>query len=174
MNCVIDCRTMYLTDPPLTYKTPIGIKVDRNHPKIMFENYITTQDEAICHLFLHCCFKDGTFTGDEIDAVSQKFVDLQVHRDLNFKEELQHYKTYSSALDDETEYLKYLIKLINPVQDLALYSYCVELSLSDGLMSSVEELLLKRIAVILEIEEEQSTIDNLMTQRKAVELEKIF
>jgi len=46
--------------------------------------------------------------------------------------------------------------------------------LSDGLMSSTEELLLKRIAVILEIEEEQSTIDNLMIQRKAVELEKIF
>jgi len=140
----------------------------------MFDSYITTKDEAVCHLFLHCCFRDGTFSQDEIDNVSAKFVDLQIHRDLNFKEELQHYKTYQNELEDETEYLRYLTKLITPVQDLALYSYCVELCLSDGLMSSTEELLLKRIAVILEIEEEQSTIDNLMIQRKAVELEKIF
>jgi len=140
----------------------------------MFESYITTKDEAVCHLFLHCCFRDGTFSQEEIDNVSAKFVDLQIHRDLNFKEELQHYRTYQNELEDETEYLRYLTKLITPVQDLALYSYCVELCLSDGLMSSTEELLLKRIAVILEIEEEQSTIDNLMIQRKAVELEKIF
>jgi len=140
----------------------------------MFDSYITTKDEAVCHLFLHCCFRDGTFSQEEIDNVSAKFVDLQIHRDLNFKEELQHYKTYQNELEDETEYLRYLTKLITPVQDLALYSYCVELCLSDGLMSSTEELLLKRIAVILEIEEEQSTIDNLMIQRKAVELEKIF
>ena len=140
----------------------------------MFDSYITTKDEAVCHLFLHCCFRDGTFSQEEIDNVSAKFVDLQIHRDLNFKEELQHYRTYQNKLEDETEYLRYLTKLITPVQDLALYSYCVELCLSDGLMSSTEELLLKRIAVILEIEEEQSTIDNLMIQRKAVELEKIF
>jgi len=140
----------------------------------MLDSYITTKDEAVCHLFLHCCFRDGTFSQEEIDNVSAKFVDLQIHRDLNFKEELQHYRTYQNELEDETEYLRYLTKLITPVQDLALYSYCVELCLSDGLMSSTEELLLKRIAVILEIEEEQSTIDNLMIQRKAVELEKIF
>ena len=141
----------------------------------MFQEYVTSQDEAICHLFLHCCFRDGKFTREEIDVVAAKFVDLQIHRDLNFKEELQHYKSYQqSTEEDETEYLKHLIKLINPVHDLALYSYCVELCLSDGLLSSVEDLLLKRIAVILEIEEEQSTIDNLITQRKAVELEKIF
>ena len=140
----------------------------------MFDSYITTKDEAVCHLFLHCCFRDETFSQEEIDNVSAKFVDLQIHRDLNFKEELQHYRTYQNELEDETEYLRYLTKLITPVQDLALYSYCVELCLSDGLMSSTEELLLKRIAVILEIEEEQSTIDNLMIQRKAVELEKIF
>ena len=140
----------------------------------MFEDYITTQDEAICHLFLHCCFRDGTFSKEEIDAISVKFVDLEIHRDLNFKEELQHYRTYKDGIEDETEYLKYVTGLIKPVHDLALYSYCVELCLSDGLMSSTEELLLKRIAVILEIEEEHTTIDNLMIQRKAVELEKIF
>ena len=140
----------------------------------MYNDYITTQNEAICHLFLHCCYKDGRFSHDEVDTVSQKFVDLQIHKDLNFKEELQHYKSYINDVTDENEYLNYIIKLINPVHDLALYSYCVELCLSDELLSAEEESLLKKIAAVLEIGEEQSTVDNLITQRKAVELEKIF
>ncbi len=140
----------------------------------MYSDYITTQNEAICHLFLHCCFKDGKFSSDEVDNVSAKFVDLQINKDLNFKEELQHYRTYQTSITDEDEYLKFIIKLINPVHDLALYSYCAELCLSDASLSAEEESLLKRLAAILVIGEEQNTIDNLVTQRKAVEMEKIF
>ncbi len=140
----------------------------------MYNDYITTQNEAICHLFLHCCFKDGKFSSDEVDNVSAKFVDLQINKDLNFKEELQHYRAYQSSVTDEDVYLKFLIKLINPVHDLALYSYCAELCLSDGSLSTEEESLLKKLAAILVIGEEQNTIDNLVTQRKAVEMEKIF
>ena len=140
----------------------------------MYSDYITTQNEAVCHLFLHCCYKDGNFSHEEVDSVSARFVDLQIHKDLNFREELQHYKTYMADVTNEDEYLSYLIKTINPVHDLALYSYCVELCLSDAQLSIPEEALLKKISTILDIGEEQSTIDNLITQRKAVELEKIF
>ncbi len=112
----------------------------------MYNDYITTQNEAICHLFLHCCYKDGKFSHDEVDTVSAKFVDLQIHKDLNFKEELEHYKSYQVDMSDEEQYLNYMIKLINPVHDLALYSYCVELCLSDGLLSTEEESLLKKIS----------------------------
>ena len=140
----------------------------------MYNDYITTQNEAICHLFLHCCFKDGKFSSDEVDNVSAKFVDLQINKDLNFKEELQHYRTYQTSITDEDAYLKFIIKLINPVHDLALYSYCAELCLSDGSLSAEEQSLLKKLADILIIGEEQNTIDNLVTQRKAVEMEKIF
>lgn len=140
----------------------------------MFKEYITSQNEAICHLFLHCCFKDGTFSEDEISTVSEKFVELQMHRDLNFKEELQHYQVYKPRIRDETEYLQYIFKLINPVQDLALYSYCVELCLSDKLLSVEEDSLLVKIAGLLNISDEKNVIDKLITQRKAVELEKIF
>ena len=140
----------------------------------MYQDYITSQDEAICHLFLHCCFKDGNFSQSEIDTVSSKFVDLQMHRDLNFKEELIHYKSYKTAIENEEEFLQYLIKLINPVQDLALYSYCVELCLSDQQLSVEEESLLTKIAALLNIQEEKSAVDKLLTQRKAVEIEKIF
>jgi len=141
----------------------------------MYQDYITSQNEAICHLFLHCCYKDGTFSHDEVDAVSAKFVDLQIHRDLNFKEELQHYKTYISNVTDETAYLQHIFKLINAVQDLALYSYCIELCLSDKSLSAAEESLLEKIAVQLQIAtDDKNIIDKLITQRKAVEIEKIF
>ncbi len=140
----------------------------------MFQDYITTKDEAICHLFLHCCFKDGNFSKEEIDTVSSKFVDLQMNRDLNFKEELLHYKSYQLSIENENEYLQYIFKLINPVQDLALYSYCVELCLSDQQLSAEEESLLSKIATLLEINDEKHTIDKLIIQRKAVELEKLF
>lgn len=141
----------------------------------MYQEYITTQDEAICHLFLHCCFKDGTFSADEIDNVAAKFVALQLNRDLNFKEELVHYRSYITEVTDEQLYLEYLLKLISPVQALALYSYCVELCLSDKLLSAVEETLLQKIGGLLSIESgEQELITKLSAQRKAVELEKIF
>ena len=140
----------------------------------MYKDYITSQDEAVCHLFLHCCFKDGNFSQEEIDNVASKFVDLEIHRDLNFKEELQHYQAYRVTIENETEFLQYIVKLINPVQNLALYSYCVELSLSDQSLSVEEESLLNKIAELLEMNDEKNIIDKLITQRKAVEIEKIF
>ena len=140
----------------------------------MYQDYITSQDEAICHLFLHCCFKDGTFSKEEIDTVSQKFVDLQINRDLNFKEELLHYQSYKTSIVNEDEYLNYIFKMIHPVQSLALYSYCVELCLSDQHLSIEEESLLVKIATSLNVSTEKNVIDTLMTQRKAVEIEKIF
>lgn len=141
----------------------------------MYKDYINTKDEAICHLFLHCCFKDGNFSQDEIDCISSKFVELQMHRDLNFKEELLHYQSYKKQITGETEYLQYLLKMINPVHNFALYSYCYELFLSDKLFTTDEESLLNEIAVLTEIDDTQKiTINKLITQRKAVELEKIF
>lgn len=140
----------------------------------MYNDFVTNKSEAICHLFLHCCFKDGRFSKDEIDNVSQKFVDLQINKDLNFKEELEHYRSYKPEILNEDEYLNFLVKQINPVHDLALYSYCAELCLSDGSLSAEEESLLKKLATLLAIGEEQTTLDNLITQRKAVDMEKIF
>jgi Tellurite resistance protein TerB len=140
----------------------------------MYQDYITSKDEALCHLFLHCCFKDGSFSQEEINEVASKFVELQIHRDLNFKEEMQHYQAYKKSMENEDEFLEYLLRMINPVQELALYSYCVELCLSDQLLSAEEESLLVTIAGLLELTDEKSIIDKLMTQRKAVELEKIF
>jgi hypothetical protein len=118
----------------------------------MYETMIGTKDEALCHLFLHCCYKDGEFNEKELDYVSGLFVELELHQTLNFKEEVKKYRSYKNALTDENAYLMYLIKLINPVHDYALYSYCTELELSDALLEQHEEKLLENIAAALGIE----------------------
>jgi uncharacterized tellurite resistance protein B-like protein len=141
----------------------------------MYNTYITTTDTALCHLFLHCCFKDGEFTEAEIDDASKKFSYLGLHKNLNFKDEVRNYTAYKNSMGDEKAYVQYLISLIKPVNDFALYSYCAELSLSDESLDISEKELLEIIADVLDInEDEQNTIQKLIVQRKVVESQKYF
>ncbi|MDQ3683040.1 MAG: TerB family tellurite resistance protein [Bacteroidota bacterium] len=141
----------------------------------MYHDVIKTQDEALCHLFFHCCLKDGEFSASEIKAVSEKIVDAGLNSELNFKEEIIKYKEYRSAITNETEYLNFLVKLIRPTNELALFSYCIELCLSDASIGANEEALLSAIARSLDIDESnQTTIKNLMVQRKIVDTQKIY
>lgn len=141
----------------------------------MYREMITTQDQALCHLFLHCCLRDGKFTPAEIDAVAGKYVALGLQKELNFKNETRSYQSYRDSITDESGYLKYLVDLIQPVNELALYSYCVELVISDDELSVEEEKLLEHIADVLDIDAiKQENIKSLVVQRKAVETEKIF
>ena len=141
----------------------------------MYTNEITTKDEALCHLFLHCCMKDGQFRSAEIEDVSAKFVDLGLNVNLNFKDELVKYRSYIPNVNNETAYLEDLIGLIHPVNELALYTYCVELAVSDQLIDAGEEQLLGKIAMVLSINAgEQATAKKLVAQKKAVQLQKIF
>lgn len=136
---------------------------------------ITTQDEALSHLFFHCCFKDGEFTKEEIKTVSDKIVGAGINTGLNFTEEIQKYKSYRSAITNDVEYIAYLVSLISPINELALFSYCVELFLSDSSIETVEETLIDTLAQALNIDDAEKTgIQKLMVQRKIVETEKIF
>jgi hypothetical protein len=141
----------------------------------MYENIIVDTDQALCHLFLHCCFKDGSFTTEEIDEVAGQFAALEMQKELNFKDELVKYRSYKSTITNETAYVEELVKAINPVNNLALYSYCVELGLSDNALELPEMNLLKVIASFLQIDEQQQEIiQQLMVQRKVVETQKFF
>src|SRR5207249_3067545 len=124
---------------------------------------------------IHCCFKDDVFVEEEIDEAAEKFVALDMHKNLNFKEEVRNYKTYKSGITDEQEYLQYLIKLINPANEAALYSYCLELGVSDSALDPSEKKLFEMIGNILGLpEEEQSIIQRLMVQREVVKTNKFF
>ncbi|HVU54757.1 MAG TPA: hypothetical protein VHD83_06860 [Puia sp.] len=142
-----------------------------------YTNTVTGQDQALCHLFFHCCLEDDQFTDAEMDNLSGKLVLLGLQPKVHIKDELISYRSYKSSIDSENEkaYIAYLIQLIKPVNELALYSYCVELCISDPALDAREGSFLTRLADTLEIEPGIAMIiEKLMAQRRAVELQKVF
>jgi hypothetical protein len=141
----------------------------------MYTNLLKAQEEGITHLLYHCCMKDGVFKESELDNISGKLVSLDLQKKLNFKDEMSKYKSYRNDITDEPAYLQYLVSLIKPVNELALYSWCVELCIIDGSLSAEEESLLNNIAVELNLNpEEKNAVQKLMVQRRVVETEKVF
>jgi uncharacterized tellurite resistance protein B-like protein len=143
----------------------------------MYTNIVTTQDQALCHLFFHCCLEDDQFTEAEMDNLSGKLVALGLQPKIHIKDELVSYRSYKPSITDEDEkaYLSFLIQKIRPVNELALYSYCVELCISDPSLDPREDSLLTRLADVLEIEPGNAVIlEKLMAQRRAVEVQKVF
>jgi len=144
---------------------------------MMYTNVVNSQDQALCHLFFHCCLEDDQFTGAEMDNLSGKLVVLGLQPKVHIKDELISYRSYKPSITPENEkaYLAWLIQLIRPVNELALYSYCVELCISDPALDAREESFLTRLAEILKIEPDIAMIlEKLMAQRRAVELQKVF
>jgi hypothetical protein len=141
----------------------------------MYTNIVKDQDQALCHLFFHCCLEDDQFTEAEMDNLSAKLVSLGLQPKLHIKDELMSYRAYRSSITDERSYLEYLIQLIKPVNELALYSYCLELCISDPSLDAREGSLLSKLADILEIEPGiAQIIEKLVAQRRAVEIQKVF
>lgn len=141
----------------------------------MYPDSITTPEQALSHLFFHCCFRDGQITKDEIKIVSEKLVGTGLNANLNFKDEVQRYQSYYPEIKNEEAYLDKLVSCIHPANELALFSYCVELCLGDGLLQTGEETLLQNLGAALGLDEtEQAVCRKLMVQRKVVETENVF
>lgn len=141
----------------------------------MYNSIVNNQDQALVHLFFHCCLEDNDFTQPEMEDLSGKLVVLGLNSRLNIKDELITYRSYRSDIPDEQLYIRFLLQLIKPVNDLALYSWCMELCIDDPTLDAREEALLHKISVELGIDNIDATvIRTLVAQRKAVELKKIF
>src|SRR5260370_9367873 len=93
----------------------------------MYTSIVNNQDQALCHLFFHCCLEDDRFSDTEMDDLSAKLVVLGLRNKINIKDELVSYRSYKDSIADEQVYLRYLLGLIKPVNELALSSYCVAL-----------------------------------------------
>lgn len=141
----------------------------------MYTGLLKAPEEGLCHLFYYCCMKDDKFQEAELDIISDKMVSIDLHKKLNFKDEMQKFKSYKNNITDEDIYLKYLISIIKPNNTLALFSWCAELCSSDGSVSFEEEALLSRIANILNIGSvENDLLQRLMVQRNNVLVKKRF
>lgn len=141
----------------------------------MYTSIVTNQDQALCHLFFHCCLEDERFTQPEMDRLSAMLVELGLQPKIHIKEELVSYRHYKDSITDESAYIKFLLDLIRPVNELALYSYCVELCISDPSLDPREEALLGKIGDMLGMDApERESINKVVAQRRAVEIQKIF
>lgn len=141
----------------------------------MANDALISSEQALTQLFFHCCFKDGKVTDGELDDVSAKLVAAGLNRELNFKDEVRYYKTHEAEHEDEAAFIAQLISCIRPTNDLALFSSCVELCLSDGFLQPAEETFLKKLGAALNLtEEEQSICTRLMVQRRVVATEKLY
>ena len=141
----------------------------------MYTGLLKAPEEGVCHLFYYCCMKDGSFKESELDTISDKLVSIDLHKKLNFKDEMQKYKSYVNGITDEDIYLKYLFSIIKPVRPLALFSWCVELCTADGDVSIEEDRLLTRIARLLNIgDTEKEMLQRLMVQRIEVDRDREF
>jgi len=141
----------------------------------MSPTLITAPDEALSHLFFHCCFRDGTITENEIKTVSEKLVAAGLNKQLNFKDEVVRYRAYRNEIINEDAYIESLVQAIKPVNSLALYSTCIELCLSDGLLQQEEESLLQILAASLHLTDQEKAISKkIMVQRKLVETGKVY
>lgn len=135
----------------------------------MYTGLLKAPEEGVCHLLYYCCMKDGSFKESELDTISDKLVSINLHKKLNFKDEMQKYKSYVTSITDEDTYVQYLISLIKPSRPLALFSWCIELCTADGEVSDIEDALLSRIATMLNIgETEKALLRRLMMERKNV------
>src|ERR1700753_4257581 len=106
---------------------------------------VNDQDQALCHLFLHCCLEDEQFTASELDSLSATLIPLGLSPRIEIKKELVSYLAYKPAIRDEQVYLRYLLRLIGAVNPLALYSYCTELLLDDPAAEPGKNALLLKI-----------------------------
>ena len=141
----------------------------------MYTGLIKAPEEGIVHLFYYCCMKDGKFDEPELNNISDKLVSLDLQKKLNFKDEMRKFKSYLSSITDEDMYLKYLISIIKSNNNLALFSWCVELCGADGNIGADEGRLLVRIGNLLNIgDTEQELIQRLMVQRSSVLVKKEF
>lgn len=141
----------------------------------MYQDDIKSRDQAISHLFFHCCLRDGEYTTEELQLLSEKIVVGGLNQHLNFKEEIVKYRAYYNEIGDEDAYIQFLVQMINPLNTMAIYSYCVELCLSDALINKDEGRLLQTIGNILSLTDtEQSLTNALILQRRQVEKEKIY
>ena len=71
----------------------------------MYRQIVTTHDEALIHLFFHCCMKDGAMNDPELDTVSDMIVSAGLNKGHNLRAEYLNYKEYRSYIKDETRYL---------------------------------------------------------------------
>jgi uncharacterized tellurite resistance protein B-like protein len=127
------------------------------------------KEDALIHLLLHCCLKDRELQDEELNTLSEILVEFRLDKTLDMQAEAAGYKGYSESIADENLYLSFLIRLIDPKNKIALFSFCLELFYSDRNITMSEEVLINKLSAALRITPTQSeTVQELIMELSAV------
>ena len=136
----------------------------------MYRDAINTADQALVHLAFHCCMKDGELQDEELDLIATSFVAKGVNKELDLKEEMKTYLSYFRKITDESTYLIFLIRAIDPTYRMALFAFCAEIVYRNNRVSFGEEILLNKLAGLLYVSETESTaVQRLINEMYQVE-----
>ena len=136
----------------------------------MYREAINSADQALVHLAFHCCLKDGELQEEELDLIATSFVAKGVNKSLDLKEEMRSYQSYFRKITDETTYLIFLIRAIDPLYRMALFAFCAEIVYRNNRVSFGEEILLNKLAGLLYINEAENTaVQRLINEMYQVE-----
>jgi len=135
----------------------------------MYRSLIHTGEQALLHLFLHCCHKDGSFSEKELGAISGIIQSIGQDTQLLLAAEAAQYESYHLQIDDEVTYLQFLIDAIHPVHHLALFACCFELFLTDRTLAHTEEVVLSKLSHLLHIRPEECRI----VQKLVIQMEEV-
>lgn len=136
----------------------------------MYREAINSADQALVHLAFHCCLKDGELQEEELDLIATSFVAKGVNKSLDLKEEMRSYQSYFRKITDETTFLIFLIRAIDPLYRMALFAFCAEIVYRNNRVSFGEEILLNKLAGLLYINEAENTaVQRLINEMYQVE-----
>jgi hypothetical protein len=140
-----------------------------------YDHQVQTEEQALAHLFFHCCFRDEVATEDEVAQLSDKLVAAGLPASLSVRDEVATYKAYQPFLSDERAFARFLLDRVKPRYELALLSHCVELCLSDGALRPGAEAWLRVLGTEAGISaEEQRLVVKVCEQRKRVSADKHY
>ena len=117
----------------------------------MYREIVTRRAEAYCHLFFHCCMGDESLVRKETAFTVAKYVESGLNASSDLADELDRYRVYRPYIQDESDFLSHLVKIINPASPITLYFYCIEIILADNKYAENAVALLKRIAAALKL-----------------------
>jgi len=99
-----------------------------------------------------------------------KYVEGGLNANVDLIDEMYRYRVYRPYIHNESDFLNYLVRIINPASPITLYFYCIEIILADNKYMENSLALLKRIATALTLSShEQFNAMRLITEVKSTE-----
>jgi len=89
----------------------------------MYREIVTRRAEAYCHLFFHCCMGDESLVRRETAFTVAKYVEGGLNANVDLIDEMYRYRVYRPYIHNESDFLNYLVRIINPASPITLYFY---------------------------------------------------